>query len=330
MLKYCSKHTIAKGNHGFALLLVIVILLLISFLASELILKVRAEQKIAFNAKEQTTARFLSEAGVNLALFRLLEPHVEIFSVKNEYFGDFLPGHIYEIFFNQGKIQYYIVNESGKIDINNAPRSLLELFFGYHGAEPAQTAVIVDSLLDWRDMDNLHRLHGAEQDAYAQLTPPYIPRNGDIKEPAEFVLIYGTDVLHGKFKPEDIFTVHNAPGRINFNSLTPAMLDFVMAGDNEKITEYRAIQKLRGTFNSAMARQVMGDERFDLLKSYLTYVAGVNHYYYVTAIGLPRITLTDDNEKQENNGHRFGIKINTLIKLRGTGFEMLAWTQSYV
>lgn len=335
--KFAQKAGRKPGNRGFALVVVMVVMLLASFLASELILRVRTEQRIAFNVKNKTTAHFLSEAGVNLALFRILEPKQAVseeqaVSEKDEEYLEFLHGQTYETFFNKGKISYYAINESGKIDLNRAPRPLLELFLEYHGVEPDQIATIIDSLLDWRDTDNLHRLNGAEQETYEELDDPYIPRNGVIEDPAEFALIYGADVVQGKFELRDVFTVHNVQGKINFNSLTPAMLDFVMEGDAERIEAYRENQKLYGTFTSATALQVMGEERFDSLKPYLIYSAGANQYYCITAIGQPGVEpLEEGQETEEKKGqeYRYGIKIEVLVRKTGSGFDFVSWRENY-
>lgn len=332
-----KKKNSAPGNSGFALLVVIVVMLLTSFLASELILRVRAEQKIAFNVKNNTTEHFLADAGINIALFRLMEPKKQNIAFEEEgeeEYWNLLDGYAYERFFNRGKITYYAINESGKIDLNKAPRRLLEFFLEYHELEPDQIEIIIDSLLDWRDSDDLHRLNGAEKKEYEALDDPYIPRNGKIEDPGEFMLVYGTDVLQGKFDQYEVFTIHNTQGKINFNSLTPTLLDFVMEGDTDRIEAYREDQKVYGTFNSAMARQVMGDERFDLLQPFLTFSDGSNKYYSITAIGQANVKRQDEEEKQEDEEteelQRRGIKIEALIQLKGSSYELLSWRKGYI
>ena len=223
-------------------------MLLTSFLASQLILLVRTELKISHNIKARVAGHFLAEAGISLGLFRLLDRPMDIPELgREEDWESFYEGFEYEVYLPNGKVTYYVSNETGKIDLNKSPQQLIELYLQFHlGAdteEDDQIAIIVDSLLDWRDSDDLHRLNGAESETYEELDDPYIARNGKIEDPSEFFLINGTEPLVGKFFAQEIFTVYNTKGKINFNSVTPAMLDFLTGGDKGKIEAYREAKK---------------------------------------------------------------------------------------
>ena len=61
-----------SSQKGFALLLVIMVMLLVSFLAMQLVMDVRTETKVAFNVKSRITGLFLAEAGINLGYFWIL------------------------------------------------------------------------------------------------------------------------------------------------------------------------------------------------------------------------------------------------------------------
>ncbi len=317
----------ANKRRGFALLVVIVVLLLASFLASQLILEVRTEHQIAFNIKNKTKSHFLSEAGLNVALFRLMDTPEDIV------LGDdtFLHGFSYDDYLSTGKFTYYVTNESGKIDLNKAPRRLLELFLEYHGLEIDQIETIIDSLLDWQDADDLHRLNGAELDTYQELADPYIPKNGSLDDPGDFFLIYGTDVLAGKFDPDEVFTIHNSVGKINFNSLTPAMLDFLVEGDFDRKQAYKEAQQLYITLNPAMARQILGDERFDEVQDFLLFTSNTaqhNNYYYIAAYGQAGVKPPENEDEEPPTVP--GIKISVLIRLEGTiRYQLLSWKEKY-
>jgi general secretion pathway protein K len=323
-----------KKPGGFALMVVIIILLIVSFLASQLILQVQTEHKIAFNVKRKATARFLAEAGIQMALLKILEPKTPS-DVEEEIQFPFIGGKTYDTFFNQGKISYSAVNESGKIDLNRAPRQLLELFFEYQELEPEATATVIDSLMDWRDSDDLLRLDGAEQNYYEDLEDPYIPRNGEIEDPAEFVLIQGTDALAEKFVLEDVFTVNNSDGKINFNSLTPDMLDFLTEGDADRQEAYRESMETLGTLDQAQARQILGDERFGRLQAYLTF-ASPNKFYSITAVGYADVdeeTVAQEKVEQESEKppRHPGIRMQVLLRIKGssTDYEILSWRENH-
>ncbi len=327
-------HTDTRAG-GFALMVVIIILLIVSFLASQLILQVQTEQKIAFNVKRKATARFLAEAGIQIALLKILEPKT-IVEEEEDTLLKFIGGKTYDTFFNQGKISYSAVNESGKIDLNRAPRQLFELFFEYQGIEPEATATIIDSLMDWRDGDDLLRLNGAEKNYYEDLEDPYIPRNGEIEDPAEFVLIQGADALAEKFILEDVFTVNNSDGKINFNNLTPDMLDFLTEGDTARQEAYRESMESLETLDQAQARQILGDERFGRLQAYLTFGSS-NKFYSITSVGYADVdqkTVEQERVEQESDEklpRHPGIRMQVLLRIKGsaTDYEILSWRENH-
>jgi general secretion pathway protein K len=320
-----TKELESTRQQGFALVVVIVIMLLISFLAAQLILNVRTELRIAFNAKTQAAGLCLAEGGVNLGLFRLLDKPVEYI---NEDYEKFLEGYQYNTFLETGLLTYYVVNESGKLDLNKLNKPLLELFLEYMKIEPDQRDVIIDSLLDWEDSDDLHRINGAELDTYEALDDPYIPRNGKIMDPSEFFLVYGTAPLTGLFQANEIFTVHNASGSINFNSLTPMMLDFLTEGDQDKIKAYHEAQVLYDTLTQEQARQILGDERFDQCSAGLTYSSGNNRYYSIVARGEAGVDAETLAARESGNTEKTAVvEVRTLFELRGTKVNYFAWEE---
>ncbi len=314
-----EKQRITSQN-GFALVIVIVVMLLATFLASQLILLVRTELKIAYNIRMRASGRFLAEAGINLGLFRIMDKPVNI---DDEEYDIFLEGFMYETALEEGKVQYYAVNESGKIDLNRFQPQLMKLFLEYHQVEEEQVMVIMDSLQDWIDQDDFHRLQGAEKNDYEELDPPYIPRNKPIAEPAEFFLINGTEVLADKFDPADVFTVHNRTRKINFNSLTPLMLDFLVEGDEDKKTAYFESQDLYLKLNAGNALEILGNERFNLVRTYLSYTSGKIRYYSIVSVGKKDYDAGDETFSQSIPG----TKVSALVNVTRTRYQFLSWQE---
>lgn len=322
-------------RRGFALLVVIVVLLLVSLLASQLILQIRTELRSAANFREAASARLLAEGAVNLALFRLLdkpEPGSE-----PEWFGaeDFSPGRTYETILPVGKIEYTALNESGKINLNSSSHGLLSLFLQYQGLTPEEIAVVLDSLFDWRDPDNLSRLNGAEQEYYQQLDPPYIPRNGDFEDPSEFFLLRGTEALRGRFDPAEVFTVYNTGGRLNFDSLSPAVLDFLADGDPAAQEKYKELKVSLGKLTEAQAQQVLAPERLALVRNYLGFNMKGGPFYTILARGWPGVTAPDgaaaeQTEAEKTAGARSGTEVVVQVRLEKDGFSYLSWREKYL
>lgn len=334
-----EKRMNGKSEKGFALVVVILILLLISALVANLVMEVRAELQIAANSKDRTAGRFLAEGGVQLAIFRKND---RVENSEGTEYERFLEGYPYETMIGEkGRVRYFLVSESGKIDLNTFPAELMQMFLAHYGLEQEEIDVVLDSLLDWRDPDDMHRLNGAEKDYYASLDDPYIPRNGRILDPSEFFLVKGTERLAGKFDPEAVFTVYNSRSRINFNSLTPEMLDFLADGDKEAIKAYydalKAIQEgsdprlQRLTGNDA--ENILGSERFALLRPYLVYSSN-NQFFYVQSIGEAGYLPSDepaavDEQGNEESKHWPGTKIEALYQWRNNGPKFLIWKERY-
>ena len=311
-----------SDEQGFALLIVIMVLLLASFLASQLTLDVRAEQRIAANARERDRAAILAEAGFNIALFRLMDKPIAL--EAEPVYGRMVPGLTYTHPLKGGLVRYHAANESGKIDLNASDPRLLELFLRHRKLSLEQAGVVIDSLQDWRDPDNLLRLNGAEQEYYMHLPEPHIPRNGRIEDPSEFFLLRGATLLAGTFPAEEVFTVHNQGKGINVNSLTPAMLDFIAGGDETRIQAYHAARQLHTALNAAMIRQIIGEGRFGELEPFLRYEEGTSSLYYtITATG--QSVVPGDGNRQAGSG----MTISALVRILANGYQILSWQERY-
>jgi general secretion pathway protein K len=59
------------------------------------------------------------------------------------------------------------------------------------GVDPGQATPIVNSILDWIDVDDQTRVEGAETEYYQTLNPPYAAKNGPIDDISELLLIKG-------------------------------------------------------------------------------------------------------------------------------------------
>lgn len=315
-------------------MIVIVVMLLASFLASQLILKVRTELLISQNIKARVVGNYLAEAGMNLSIFRVLgQKPIDLpaFGEEEEWLT-FFEGFQYEFFLPLGRVTYYAVNESGKIDLNKSPPRLVELFLEYKlGAEKEEEIdTIMDSLMDWRDSDDLHRFNGAESEFYQELDDPYIARNGRIEDVNEFFLINGTETLAGQFDAMDVFSVYNTGGKLNFNSLTPAMLNFVTNNNAEMITTYREAKKeFNGKLTSSIASEILGEERFGELRPYMTFTSGKNNYFFIVGTGQPGLeenTLAEGETPQKAPGSQNSI----VIKKSGSNYTIITWQERYI
>jgi general secretion pathway protein K len=84
-----------------------------------------------------------------------------------------------------------ITNEAGKVDINTTSELILRNLLLNLGLDLDKADIIVDSVMDWKDPDDLHRLHGAEDDYYISLPNPYKTKNANFETLEELLLVKG-------------------------------------------------------------------------------------------------------------------------------------------
>ncbi len=109
----------ARGQSGFALLLVIWVLGLLAVFAAGIAALVQSEAKIARNRVELARARAFSEAGVALAINALLRPD---FTARWHQ----ADGNPHTILYAGASIAVTVQDEAGKIDINSAPIEIIQ------------------------------------------------------------------------------------------------------------------------------------------------------------------------------------------------------------
>ena len=84
-----------------------------------------------------------------------------------------------------------ISSEDTRLNLNKTDEGTLFFFLLDLGIEEKRARVMAESLLDWRDSDNFHRLNGAEKEFY--LPRGYRPRNGPLESLSEVVYVRGFD-----------------------------------------------------------------------------------------------------------------------------------------
>jgi general secretion pathway protein K len=90
-----------------------------------------------------------------------------------------------------GQFSYRIADESARLSLNGAGPQQIDRLLAALDVDRQQRDIITDSLQDWRDGDDLHRLHGAESDFYLQLPVPYRAANANIQDAAELLQVRG-------------------------------------------------------------------------------------------------------------------------------------------
>jgi general secretion pathway protein K len=242
-----------NNEKGIALLTVLWVLTVLMVIVFSFSYMARTETLSTLSFKEGMEKKFLAEAGVQRGILELFYRKENINKVLTEDLMVWtVDGRPYYGEIGDGKFTVKILDESGKLDINAAPELLLRNLLGTLGIEGTTRETIVDSILDWRDKDDLHRLNGAESDYYLSLPNPYKAKNSDFETLEELLLVKGVtrEILYGDGKNKGLINFLTVFGtsKININAASKEVLmaiPGISAEMVEEILNYRQKQEIK-------------------------------------------------------------------------------------
>jgi general secretion pathway protein K len=227
--------------------MVLLLLALVSVMVLGFAQEWRLELLVARNQLSARQAALLAEGGVYYALGKLIQaqqaerraPQAALGEPPEELWrGD---GTVRELALPGGRVVVRVTDESGKINLNQAPEVLLLRLFEVLGVEGPAAEALVDALADWRDPDSIPRPRGAESDYYARLTPPYPAKNGPLDLVEELFWIKGFDA--GRLlRLRELVTVQKTGRGINLNAAPPEVLRALGFSAEQALTIVQARQ----------------------------------------------------------------------------------------
>ena len=194
----CRRAADRPEERGFALVAVLLVLALVGTLGAEFAFSMRLEASAARAYEESVTATHLAEAGLAQAMREIAADAAWVALAED---GDLTFYTRYRIAlprlprvrvpFGPGRFSYRLSDEEGRLNLNTPPERMDRLLQAL-GLDKSARDVIVDSLQDWRDPNEEHRLNGAEsEDYYLKLPVPYRSRNANLESVAELLQIRG-------------------------------------------------------------------------------------------------------------------------------------------
>ena len=190
-MNFCLNHSKLGDDRGVALIVVLWIFIFLFVVAFEFSTAAREEAGAAHRFNEETEGYYLAIAGFERSLYDFLNQKGGAPTQPQEPKSDFFDGLWREQSLGTGGYRTRFIDESGKININRVSDETLRRVFTNLGIDPARRDVLVDSIMDWRDADDLHRVNGAETDYYASLAPGYSAKNGPLDSVADLLWIKG-------------------------------------------------------------------------------------------------------------------------------------------
>lgn len=343
---------IRGGSRGMALVIVLWVLTLLSVIALEFCFSMRTELNVTQNFKEETQVYFYAQGGVHRAIAELIyknDPALQAQRKQIEEQKKLLPpdqqgqevstlpeewrtdGRSYSVSFQSGEAEVRVRNEAGRINLNRASDQLLRKAVKYFVELGEKRDILVDSIQDWRDKDDLHRLNGAENDYYQSLPEPYHCKNGDFDTLEELLLVRGVtpELFYGKktrdqegeqetpaFGLKDIFTVFSSIDKVDVNVASAEVL-MVLLGISSDMAK-RVIEVREEKDFVSLAELV---QRVPEITPYVQDVRG----FLLFKTNMPYYTITAWGKTKEGDSRRGLECVVKIDQKEENGYKILMW-----
>jgi general secretion pathway protein K len=200
------KISLPPARRGFALVVVMIVILVLGILAGGFAYSMKVETKLARNTSFEGDLEWIGRSGVEFARYILAQPIPEQWDSLNQKWagGPMGTNEVLETISlenNQlggGVFSIKIVDMERKFNINlinDANIHVLKQALGLVGVDSGDSSTITDSYLDWIDPNHDPRLSGTESSDYLSNPnpgyPPYLAKDGPIDDLAELLLIRG-------------------------------------------------------------------------------------------------------------------------------------------
>jgi len=188
-----------RDEQGFALLLVLLVLALVAVVSVEFAYSMRLEAAAVRAYKSGIIGNHLAETALEQAIREIVADTP--FVVEEEdglltfYTVDRRPLprlRREKAELGGGQYSYRITDEEARLNVNSSPPDRIDRLLQTLGLDKEVRDTIVDSIQDWRDPNEEHRLNGAEsEDYYLKLPVPYRAHNANLESITELLQIKG-------------------------------------------------------------------------------------------------------------------------------------------
>lgn len=139
----------------------------------------------------------------------------------------------------EAEVEVRLVDENGKVDLNQADMTLLTGLLRRFEVDPPQAARLAAAILDWRDPDSLTQPAGGGEDAdYASAGLPYGAKDAEFESVAELEQVLGfTPELYAKLAPH--LTVYSGRARPDPAFASTEVLDAMGMNGAETVARRR-------------------------------------------------------------------------------------------
>lgn len=219
---------------GVAMVVVLWMVALLAIMAGSFSLTTQRNTGQVKNAQDRARSLALADAGVHYAMLMLSLP-----DPAKRWRSD---GMRYRVALPGGEVAVTVIDESGKIDLNAASEQTLRTLLGKLVGNYDRAAALADSIMDWRDGDDLKRANGAEAKEYQAAGKPYAPQNKNFQALEELQMVLGiTPALYKRLEP--LLTVYTGQDGINPHKAPPETLSLLLGLDAKTVADFVSLRR---------------------------------------------------------------------------------------
>lgn len=316
---------ILRGESGIALIIVLWVMTLLIVISLSFSVMARTEVFSTITFKEQTINKYLAEAGMQRAIMEIFYRNVNknnqiTFADEEVYRTD---GTFYIGEMSNGYYKFSLSDESGKINLNtltDVSGIILNNLLVNSGVEKETADTIVDSVLDWKDGDDLTRLHGAEDDYYKSMPNPYKTKNAEFDNLEELLLVKGvtSEILYGNGEKPGLInfiTLYSNTALININTAAPEVLKAIPFMSDEDVQQIMNYRSADNTLKDGTGLQAMLAGNYAKIAPYIS--SSDSSVYAIEVLGYRE----KDNDKK-------GYPLKAIIIIEGNDRYRILYYQS--
>lgn len=188
-----------SAERGFALLIVLWTLVLVTLIVTHLVTSARQESRLAENLRSAAELGEIADGGVQQAIYHVLDKSAGHWRAD---------GNLHRSAGPRGALEIRIRSEAGKINLNTAPVEVLAALLRETGLDRVKAASVADEIVGWRTPLGEAPPMAA---AYKQAGLGYSPPNAPFESVREVGYVLGmTPAIAARIEP--YLTVHHDGG----------------------------------------------------------------------------------------------------------------------
>jgi general secretion pathway protein K len=306
-----------QDERGIALVMVIWVLALLSLMAMSFMAEARVELRRTANLRARAEAEALAEAGINIAVARLIAEHGEI---HPQPWTETIAGET---------VSLSVVDEHGKIDLNEADPEFLAGLFKSEGMPPNSASALAQAIVDFRDPDHDAGPQGAEDAEYPAGSAG--AKDDRFATVDELLQVHGmTPQLYARIAP--LVTVHSVMPVVDPLTADPRVLAAVPGIDRAELSRFLKLRAELGPILNApvptdpVQKQSTRDRRIKIMAKLRAAVPqhnSVARFFVVDSFGQPTFEVIA--EASAEGGH---FRRDTILRIDVGGpgsYQLLEW-----